>query len=44
MQRNQASLAELAAADGQYRCLEIYILNLEVARFAEAQARDSPQS
>ena len=43
MQRHQASLAELGAADRQHRGLEIDILKLEVARFAEAQARDTQQ-
>ena len=43
MQRHQTSLAELGAADGQHRCLEIDISKLEVACFAEAQARDAQQ-
>jgi len=38
MQRYQAGLAELGAADGQQCFLEIDILKLEVACFAEAQA------
>src|ERR1700680_5030679 len=37
MQRHQPRLAEFRAADGQYRGLEIDIVQLEVARFAETQ-------
>src|SRR2546426_12465465 len=43
MQGHQTSLAELGAADGQHRCLEIDISKLEVACFAEAQTRDTQQ-
>ena len=43
MQRYQAGLAELGAADGQQCFLEIDILKLDVACFAEAQARDTQQ-
>jgi hypothetical protein len=43
MQRYQTSLAELGATDGQHRLLEIDIVKLEVAGFAEAQARDTQE-
>jgi hypothetical protein len=36
MQRHQASLAELGAADRQHRRLQIGILKLKVACFAKA--------
>ena len=42
MQSHQTRLAELGAADRQYRRLEIYILKLNVACFTEAQARNLP--
>jgi hypothetical protein len=44
MQRHQTSLAELGAANRQHRRLQIGILKLEVACFAEAQTRNAQQS
>ena len=41
MQRHQARLAELGAADRQHRRLEIDILKLKITCFAEAQARNA---
>ena len=38
MQGYQAGLAELGASDRQHSLLEIDVLKLEVARFAETQA------
>ena len=43
MQRHEARLAELGAANRQHRRLEVDILKLEIVRFAEAQARDAQQ-
>jgi hypothetical protein len=43
MQRHQPSLAEFGAADGQHRGLEIDIVKLEVAGFAEAQTRNTEE-
>ena len=39
MQGHQAIFTEFGTADGQHRCLEIDVSYLEVACFAEAQAR-----
>lgn len=44
MHRHQSSLAELGAADGQYRCFEIDIVNLKVAGFADTQTRDTQKA
>jgi len=41
MQWDEAILAELGATNRQHRCLQIDILKLEVARFAQAQTRDA---
>jgi len=38
---DQTSFAELRIAYRQHTRLEIHILKLEIARFAEAQARDT---
>jgi hypothetical protein len=43
VQRYQTSLAELGAADGQHRSLEIDIVKLEVAGFAEPQPLDTQE-
>ena len=43
VQWHQASLTELGAANGQHPSLKIDILQLEIARFAETQARDAQQ-
>src|SRR2546426_7747129 len=42
-QRHQTRLAELGAADRQHPILQIDILKLKIARFAEAQARNAQQ-
>ena len=44
MQRHEPCLPKLGAADGQHRGLEIDIVQLEVARVAEAQPRDAQES
>jgi hypothetical protein len=41
MQRNQAGLAELGASNRQHAGFKVNIPQLEVLRFAEAQARDT---
>src|SRR5205823_2338014 len=43
MQRHQTGLAELGAADRQHPILQIDILKLKIACFAEAQARNAQQ-
>jgi hypothetical protein len=43
VQRDQARLAELGASDRQHRVPEIEVPQLEVARFAEAQACDTQE-
>ena len=44
MQRHEASLAELGAADCQNRRFQIDILKFEVARLADAQARNTEEA
>src|SRR5580700_921804 len=41
MDWDQTRFAELATPDRQHTRLEIHILKLEIARFAESQARDA---
>ena len=41
MQRHQTRFAELGATDRQHRSLEIDILKLKIACFAETQARNA---
>ncbi len=43
VQWHQARLAELGAAHGHYRSLEIEIFELEAARFTESKSRDAQQ-
>src|SRR5512143_111899 len=44
MQRYEPGLAELGTADPQHRRLQIDVLNFEIARLAQTQARDTEQS
>jgi hypothetical protein len=44
MQRHQAHLAELGAADRQHRRFEIDILKLKITCFAEAQTRNAEKA